>query len=663
MNLAQQKLSQPHSPTPLLSSPLGSLHSPSGDLGGTLGSGGGVGVGGGGATTPHGARQLNYAQLSRQSSSPHHHARAAAAMARSAPVTSTVTIVDPNNPAKPFINGTNTKKPDDGNRTTSVAASTAADPNQTWTTLDLGGMGLKNIAPALCQYTFLTALFLNHNNVTYLTPTISKLVNLRTLDVSGNKLTAIPPELGLLIQLRELLLFDNNLVTLPSELGTLYNLETLGLEGNPMDAEIKNLLMKEGSQAVIISLRENAPVGMPPPQRMWETIESDVSEEQSDKFTVLCYNILSQRYATSQAYGYTPSWALNGEYRKDLLLREISGCNADVICLQEVEMALYEDVLVEYFKEAGNYDGVFYPKSRARTMSEKEQRAVDGCATFYRASKFNLVENSLLEYTYHALQRSDFKKTADIYNRVMTKDNIAILTMLENRDTLERVLVANSHIHWDPSFADVKLVQVGMLMDQIEAFATKHLQPPATTATTSADGSSNGSGSGRVYGSTSKLPTIICGDFNSVPDSGVYEFLSKGSVRQDHDDFGDHIYGNYTTDGLSHKLSLKSSYSHIGELPFTNYTPTFKGVLDYIWYSNNTLDVISLLGAIDKDYVSKAVGFPNAHFPSDHILIMSEFKFRPPRREAEEAKFNSTSKRHHHDRPGGGTQDSQNKSR
>ncbi|KAI7867716.1 Endonuclease/exonuclease/phosphatase [Spinellus fusiger] len=546
------------------------------------------------STTPHGARQLNYAQLSRQSSSPHHHARAAAAMARSTPTASPVTIVDPNNPAKTFL-----KKQDEGNRTSIVITT---DPNQTWTTLDLGGMGLKNMAPAICQYTFLTTLYVNHNNINYLTPTIAKLVNLKTLDVSGNKLTSIPPELGLLIHLRELLLFDNNIVSLPSELGTLYQLETLGLEGNPIEADIKNLLMKEGSQAVILSLKENAPVGMPPLQRTWETLESDVSEEQSDQFTVLCYNILCQKYATSKAYGYTPSWALNWEYRKELLLAEISGWNADVICLQEVEMGHYEDVLVKHFKEAGNYKAVFYPKSRARTMSEKEQRVVDGCATFYKASKFNLVENSLLEYNYNALQRSDFKKTADIYNRVMTKDNIAILTMLENKDTLERVLVANSHIHWDPSFADVKLVQVGMLMDQIETFATKHLQPPSV--------------GGRVYASTAKLPTVICGDFNSEPDSGVYEFLSKGVVRQDHNDFGDYVYGNYTTQGLSHKLSLKSSYSHIGELPFTNYTPNFKGVLDYIWYSN-TLDVISLLGAVDKDYLSKTVGFPNAHFPSE----------------------------------------------
>lgn len=204
------------------------------------------------------------------------------------------------------------------------------------------------------------------------------------------------------------------------------------------------------------------------------------------------------------------------------------------------------------------------------------------------------MDHDLIEYNQKALQRSDFKQTVDIYNRVMNKDNIAVFTMLEDKNTNKRILVANSHIHWDPSHADVKLVQVGVLMDEINKFSSKH--------TSSA---------------TDKMPTIICGDFNSAPDSGVYEFFSKGTIQQDHDDFGNHSYGTYTTEGLSHPLSLKSAYSNVGELPFTNYTPGFKGVLDYIWYTTNTLDIISLLGSIDNEYLSKVVGFPNAHFPSE----------------------------------------------
>lgn len=200
-----------------------------------------------------------------------------------------------------------------------------------------------------------------------------------------------------------------------------------------------------------------------------------------------------------------------------------------------------------------------------------------------------MIENDLLEYNQKALQRPDFKQTADIYNRVMNKDNVAILSMLEDKDTNQRVLVATTHIHWDPSDADVKLVQVGVLMDEVKSFASKH--------------------------HTKNI--VICGDFNSSVDSGVYDFFSKGVIQQNHSDFGNHTYGTYTSEGLSHPFSLKSSYGNVGELPFTNYTPDFKGVLDYIWYTTNSLDVVSLLGPVDKEYLSKVVGFPNAHFPSE----------------------------------------------
>jgi CCR4-NOT transcription complex subunit 6 len=226
-----------------------------------------------------------------------------------------------------------------------------------------------------------------------------------------------------------------------------------------------------------------------------------------------------------------------------------------------------------------------------------------------------LIEYHLLEYNHNALQRPDFKKSDDIYNRVMTKDNIAVMTILENKETLARVLVANSHIHWDPSYADVKLVQVGMMMDDMEKFASKHLKPCASTVDSSSPQPPKQKGP--VYATTADLPTIICGDFNSTPDSGVVEYLSKGAIKQDHDDFGNHVYGSYTTEGISHPLSLKNAYACLDEMPFTNYTPGFKGMLDYIWYSGNTIDALSLLGPIEPTYLNKVVGFPNAHFPSE----------------------------------------------
>lgn len=50
----------------------------------------------------------------------------------------------------------------------------------------------------------------------------------------------------------------------------------------------------------------------------------------------MCYNVLCDKYATRQLYGYCPSWALNWEYRKKSIMQEILGCSADIISLQVI---------------------------------------------------------------------------------------------------------------------------------------------------------------------------------------------------------------------------------------------------------------------------------------------------------------------------------------
>ncbi len=49
---------------------------------------------------------------------------------------------------------------------------------------------------------------------------------------------------------------------------------------------------------------------------------------------------------------------------------------------------------------------------------------VDGCAIFYKASKWILLEKHLIDYANIAINRPDMKNHHDIFNRVMPKDNI-----------------------------------------------------------------------------------------------------------------------------------------------------------------------------------------------------------------------------------------------
>lgn len=68
------------------------------------------------------------------------------------------------------------------------------------------------------------------------------------------------------------------------------------------------------------------------------------------------------------------------------ILDEIRHYSADIISLQEIETDQFYNFFKIELKNDG-YDGIFSPKSRAKTMNENERKYVDGCAIFFRSSK------------------------------------------------------------------------------------------------------------------------------------------------------------------------------------------------------------------------------------------------------------------------------------
>jgi len=147
----------------------------------------------------------------------------------------------------------------------------------------------------------------------------------------------------------------------------------------------------------------------------------------------------------------------------------------------------------------------------------------------------------------------------------------------------------------------------------------------------------------------------MCVDLNSTADSSPFELLSKGRVEADHPDLSGFSYGDFTRDGIQHPFSLKSAYSVLDDGPdkltFTNYTPGFVGVIDHIFYSTNALETVSLLGGVDPEYMKRVPGFPNYHFPSDHLSLLAEFsvKARKEKKSLPEPDFGSSSRRDRRD--------------
>ena len=282
-------------------------------------------------------------------------------------------------------------------------------------------------------------------------------------------------------------------------------------------------------------------------------------------------------------------------------------------------------------------------------MQEEEAKGVDGCATFFKEKKFILLDKQLINFGQTAVRRPDAKGQDDIYNRLWQKDHIAVVLFLENRQTGSRFIVVNAHLYWDPAFKDVKLIQTAILMEEITKLSGNYAKWPACTDKAAfrfseAEGEESDEplpepAPSMEYASGDQIPLLMCGDFNSGPGSAAYNLIANGHLTEEHPDLGKRIYGNLSRVGMTHPFKLKSSYSNIGELSFTNYTPDFKDVLDYIWYSSTSLHVSALLGDVDKEYLKRVPGFPNYHFPSDHVALFAEFSVKGKRGKVVEADF------------------------
>jgi CCR4-NOT transcription complex subunit 6 len=73
-------------------------------------------------------------------------------------------------------------------------------------------------------------------------------------------------------------------------------------------------------------------------------------------------------------------------------------------------------------------------------------------------------------------------------------------------DHKQMLFVCTAHIHWDPEYCDVKVVQTLMLLSEIKAFMEDAILKHRPNSTLPIDCAS--------------IPLVLCGDFNSLPDSG-----------------------------------------------------------------------------------------------------------------------------------------------
>ncbi|XP_034231600.1 2',5'-phosphodiesterase 12 [Thrips palmi] len=321
-------------------------------------------------------------------------------------------------------------------------------------------------------------------------------------------------------------------------------------------------------------------------------------------FRVMTYNILAGMYsdteaAKSELFAHCPAYALDIDYRKQLFMKEILGYNADIICLQEVDERVFENDLQPILGLEG-YTGVFHKKGSVR----------EGLACLVNTKRFRLVESHLSLLSAEFSDRPCYQKLWQAVNhnealleRLKDRGTSSQATVLQSTENSKKwLVVGNTHLYFHPDADHVRLLQGGQTILFIEDVVNKLKE-----ANPDAD-----------------VSVILCGDFNSTPECGVFQLMTTGYAPENLVDWKSNEAERITGLSLSQPFKLDSA---CGTPQFTNYTVGFSGCLDYIFYQTDSMRVKEVLPLYSEEELQKYTALPNIVFPSDHVALVSEIEW------------------------------------
>ena len=377
-------------------------------------------------------------------------------------------------------------------------------------------------------------------------------------------------------------------------------------------------------------------------------------------FRVMTYNLLADYLLQKNPYLYTHlrTEYLVWEYRRNNLKREILHYRPSVLCLQEAEENHFRTDILPSLESEGYALAAF----KKRTGSDK----TDGVAILFLKSMFSLVGVA------HTIEMNRPG------NPVLDRDNVACIARLRpvclpKGMQAGDVIVATTHLLFNPRRGDIKLAQIDLVCQEIASMlmhdGDDH-SPTATAATTEDN----------VCNSKAHTPpgVIICGDFNSSPGSLVYNFLRRGNTGDLSGVDYRHVSGRFAGEqvvqeqeylktlafdrdtgraqgggrGGWHKKKIGSTFpvgtifSHsLGELcslydqsvkgdasgePWCTSYSNFKNQtsVDYIFF-NNQLSSNGFFSVPSLENLDAEGGIPNRCWSSDHVSLVGDFCLEP----------------------------------
>lgn len=369
---------------------------------------------------------------------------------------------------------------------------------------------------------------------------------------------------------------------------------------------------------------------------------------------VSTFNILAQPYMRTplaQDNYYTHlynCWHLTEWTRRcPLIMREMLDTDSDIYCLQEVASGCHEAQLKRVLE--ASHDWHFFGKESVANNGKPI-----GVSISLRRSKFQIIDeyklnlNAADDGLFHTrlteVERAEIlAQFGDLFFGPVMKGihTVAGIVHAKHKASGRNILVANTHLFFHPFGGHIRVLQGLCLMRRL-----KEIQASLGPET----------------------GVIVCGDFNSRPDSGSFQVMSLGHIEATHVDWqygrsfrSEHYASvepkpdNGTPSAeedeaatatmvssaelppsrgidVAHGLDIAHVPSSIPEL--THATASFRSTLDYIFYSRDVFEATEGAGTgssipmLTNAEVDRMGGLPFDHYGSDHVLVAGDIRFK-----------------------------------
>lgn len=173
-------------------------------------------------------------------------------------------------------------------------------------------------------------------------------------------------------------------------------------------------------------------------------------QEEGTALSIISWNILANSYCSRRSQRNLPaayqSAVFSPHRRKALLCKCLRNLDADVICLQEIDVDHVKTTL-----QTKGFVGIETPRSQ---KGGGIGGRVDSCGVYIRDADWRIVDDELIRLDDLAFLSSDICSTLNQHNastiqgvqQSFLRRNVALLVRIQHRRTLQTVVVANAYV-------------------------------------------------------------------------------------------------------------------------------------------------------------------------------------------------------------------------